>query len=117
MSGSCSIICRWRSVSTAWAASSGWVSPVRRSTATKRSVPRLSRSFMRQPKRWPSSVRSTLLQWVAQVLPATHFIAISRGIVIRGAGFLDLWQHVAALLAIATVLVLGSARAFRKTVS
>ncbi|HVF61191.1 MAG TPA: ABC transporter permease [Thermoanaerobaculia bacterium] len=57
------------------------------------------------------------LQWVAQVLPATHFIAISRGIVIRGAGFLDLWQHVAALLAIATVLVLGSARAFRKTVS
>jgi ABC-2 type transport system permease protein len=57
------------------------------------------------------------LQALAQVLPATHFIAISRGIVIRGASFFDLWEHVAALLAIAAVLVAGSARAFRKTVS
>jgi hypothetical protein len=37
--------------------------------------------------------------------------------VIRGASFQDLWEHVAALLVIATVLVAGSARAFRKTVS
>jgi ABC-2 type transport system permease protein len=57
------------------------------------------------------------LRVLAQVLPATHFIAISRGIVIRGASFQDLWGHVMALLAIATVLVLGSARAFRKTIS
>jgi ABC-2 type transport system permease protein len=57
------------------------------------------------------------LRAVAQILPATHFIAISRGIVIRGASFQDLWEHVAALLAIALVLVAGSARAFRKTVS
>ncbi len=56
------------------------------------------------------------LQAIAQILPATHFIAISRGIVIRGAGFWDLWQHTAALLAIAAVLVAGSARAFRKTI-
>lgn len=44
-------------------------------------------------------------------------IAISRGIIIRGAGFVDLWPNVAALLAIAAVLVAGSAGAFRKRIS
>ena len=53
----------------------------------------------------------------AKVLPATHFIAMSRGIIIRGAGLRDLWPNVVALLVIATVLVAGSTRAFRKTIS
>ncbi|HEX2644077.1 MAG TPA: ABC transporter permease, partial [Thermoanaerobaculia bacterium] len=66
---------------------------------------------------FPISSLPRPLQLVSQILPATHFIAISRGIVIRGASFQDLWEHVAALLVIATVLVAGSARAFRKTVS
>jgi ABC-2 type transport system permease protein len=56
------------------------------------------------------------IRLLSQLIPATHFIAISRGIVIRAAGFVDLWQHVAALAAISTVLVAGSARAFRKTI-
>jgi ABC-2 type transport system permease protein len=53
---------------------------------------------------------------LAQLIPATHFIAISRGIVLRAASFHDLWEHVAALAAISAVLVAGSARAFRKTI-
>jgi ABC-2 type transport system permease protein len=57
------------------------------------------------------------LRLVSVILPATHFIAISRGIVIRGAAFMDMWQHVAALLVIAVLLVAASARAFRKTIS
>ncbi len=57
------------------------------------------------------------LRYVAQILPATHFIAIARGIIIRGADFVDLWRNVAALLAIALVLVAGSTRAFHKTIS
>ncbi len=65
---------------------------------------------------FPLSSLPTVLRYVAQILPATHFIAISRGIIIRGASFSDLWEHVAALLAIAVVLVAASARAFRKTV-
>jgi len=56
------------------------------------------------------------LRAVAQALPATHFIKISRGIIIRGAGFFDLWPSVAALLALGALLVLGSTRAFRKTI-
>ena len=66
---------------------------------------------------FPLSSLPAPLRALAQILPATHFIAISRGIVIRGASFADLWPQVAALLAIAAVLVAGSARAFRKTVS
>jgi ABC-2 type transport system permease protein len=57
------------------------------------------------------------LRLASFILPATHFIAICRGIVIRGAAFMDLWQHVAALLVIAVLLVAASARAFRKTIS
>jgi ABC-2 type transport system permease protein len=57
------------------------------------------------------------LRAFAHLLPATHFIKISRGIIIRGAGFLDLWPNVAALLAIDVVLILASTRAFKKTIS
>jgi drug efflux transport system permease protein len=57
------------------------------------------------------------LRVLSQVLPATHFIAISRGIIIRGAGLADLWPDVVALLVLAGLLVAGSTRAFRKTVS
>lgn len=57
------------------------------------------------------------LRVVSYILPATHFIKIARGIVIRGATFADLWEPVFALLAISAVLIGVSARAFRKTVS
>ena len=66
---------------------------------------------------FPMSSLPVPLQWVSQVLPATHFIAIARGIIIRGAGFLDLWRNVAALLVIAAILVAGSTRAFHKTIT
>lgn len=56
------------------------------------------------------------LQVVSRLLPATHFIAIARGIVIRGAGFADLYAHVAALVGLSALLVVASTRAFRKTV-
>ena len=57
------------------------------------------------------------LRAFANLLPATHFIKISRGIIIRGAGFVDLWPNVAALLVIDAVLILASTRAFKKTIS
>ncbi len=57
------------------------------------------------------------LRGFAHLLPATHFIKIARGIVIRGAGFADLWPNVLSLVAISIVLVAASTRAFRKTIS
>jgi ABC-2 type transport system permease protein len=66
---------------------------------------------------FPLSSLPAPLRVFSQVLPATHFIAISRGIIIRGAAFGDLWRSVAALLAIAAVLVASSTRAFHKTIT
>jgi ABC-2 type transport system permease protein len=66
---------------------------------------------------FPLSSLPAPLRVFSRLLPATHYIAISRGIIIRGAGFVDLWPNVVALLLIAAVLVAGSARAFRKTIS
>ena len=57
------------------------------------------------------------LRVVSYVLPATHFIKIARGIVIRGATFFDLWEPVAALLVISAILIAASPRAFQKTVT
>ncbi|HEX9163572.1 MAG TPA: ABC transporter permease [Thermoanaerobaculia bacterium] len=57
------------------------------------------------------------LRVFAHFLPATHFIQIARGIVIRGADFNDLWQPVLSLIAISVVLIAASARAFQKTIS
>ncbi len=57
------------------------------------------------------------LRVLSSILPATHYIAISRGIIIRGAGFADLWPSVTALVIISAVLIAMSARAFQKTIS
>lgn len=57
------------------------------------------------------------LRPVSYILPATHFIRIARGIVIRGATFGDLWEPVLSLLGISAVLIAASARAFKKTIT
>ena len=66
---------------------------------------------------FPLSSLPAPLRVVSYLLPATHFIKIARGIVIRGAALSDLWGPVGALVAISVVLVSVSARAFRKTVT
>jgi ABC-2 type transport system permease protein len=55
------------------------------------------------------------LRVISHILPATYYIKIARGIVIRGAGFWDLWEPVAALLGISVILISFSARGFKKT--
>jgi ABC-2 type transport system permease protein len=64
---------------------------------------------------FPVSSFPTPLQLLSKLLPATHFIAIARGIIIRGATFMDLWPNVLALGAISVVVVVASTRAFNKT--
>jgi len=66
---------------------------------------------------FPLSSLPTPLKVISHVLPATYFIKICRAIVIRGAGFWDIWQPVAALVGISAVLIALSATAFKKTVS
>jgi ABC-2 type transport system permease protein len=55
-----------------------------------------------------------LLKAVGLVLPATHMVAIMRGVVLRNAGFLELLPNVLAMVAISFGLVAMSVRRFRK---
>ena len=63
---------------------------------------------------FPLSSLPAPLRVFSQVLPATHFVAISRGIIIRGAGFDDLIREVVALVAISIVLLTASVVMFRR---
>jgi len=54
------------------------------------------------------------LQVLAQIMPATHFIAALRGILLRGNGFGEQWGNLFALLAFALVMVLITSAKFRR---
>jgi ABC-2 type transport system permease protein len=49
-------------------------------------------------------------QWIAEVLPMTHFIRLIRAVMVRGAGLSDLPNDMLALAAIAAVLLIASTR-------
>lgn len=53
-------------------------------------------------------------QWLAEAFPLTHFIRLVRGIVLRAAGFTDLWRELAALLAFAAVMLTLATLRFHK---
>jgi ABC-2 type transport system permease protein len=53
-------------------------------------------------------------QWLAEVLPMTHFIRLIRAIMVRGAGLADLPNDMLALAAIAAVLLIASTRRINK---
>ncbi len=66
------------------------------------------------------SPRETMPGWlyiISTVMPATHFMQATRGVIIRGAGFWDLFPQFLTLWLIAAVLVLLSTARFRKSVS
>lgn len=54
------------------------------------------------------------LKIIGKCLPATHMVAIMRGIVLRGAGPAELWPNVAALVVISAILVFVSSRRIHK---
>ena len=53
-------------------------------------------------------------QWLAEVLPLTHFIRLIRAIMVRGASLADLPNDMLALAAIAALLLVASTRRIRK---
>ena len=66
------------------------------------------------------SPRETMPGWlyvISTVLPATHFMQATRGIMVRGAGFTDLIPQFLALWLIAVLLIVASTTRFRKTIS
>ena len=66
------------------------------------------------------SPRETMPGWlylISTFLPATHYMQITRGIIVRGAGFTDLIPQFLALIAIATVLIVASTTRFKKSIA
>ncbi len=57
---------------------------------------------------------STVAQWIAQVLPLTHFNEIIRGIVLRGTALSDLRSEIGKLALILAVMLAFSMARFRK---
>jgi ABC-2 type transport system permease protein len=53
-------------------------------------------------------------QWLAEVLPLTHFLRLIRGIMLRGAGLLELWPDVLALAGFILVMMSAAVLRFRK---
>jgi ABC-2 type transport system permease protein len=63
---------------------------------------------------FPFAGMPKVIQWVAEILPLTHFLRMIRGIMLRGAGIGELWHEVLALLAFTTVMMAVSILRFRK---
>jgi ABC-2 type transport system permease protein len=53
-------------------------------------------------------------QWIAQIIPTTWLIDAARGVILRGAGWPELWRHAAVLWGMALVIILLSMLKFHK---
>ena len=63
---------------------------------------------------FPFAGMPKVVQWLAEVLPLTHFLRLIRGIMLRGAELTALWPDVLALLAFIAVMMTLAISRFRK---
>ena len=63
---------------------------------------------------FPFAGMPTVVQWLAEVLPLTHFLRIIRGVMLRGAGLFEQWPDVLALLVFTAVMMTLAISRFRK---
>jgi len=64
---------------------------------------------------FPLSSMPWVLRALVQLHPATHFMVIARGMMLKGATLAVLWPRALALTGLALALLVGSIRRFRKT--
>ncbi|MCF7222376.1 ABC transporter permease [Marilutibacter chinensis] len=63
---------------------------------------------------FPFAGMPQVVQWIAEVLPLTHFLRLIRGVMLRGASLWELWPDVLALVAFTTVMMTLAILRFRK---
>jgi len=63
---------------------------------------------------FPFAGMPRVVQWIAEVLPLTHFLRLVRGIMLRGASLAELWPSALALAAFTTVVMTVAIARFRK---
>lgn len=54
-------------------------------------------------------------QYLGNVLPLTHFLVIVRGILLKGAGFMDVWHEVISIIVFMVVVMTIAFKRYRKT--
>jgi len=74
-------------------------------------------SFLFSGFLFPIFTMPAMMQLYAQLFPATYFMEISRGIVMRGATLAELWHHVAVLILFTLVLIGISVLLLKKKVA
>jgi ABC-2 type transport system permease protein len=63
---------------------------------------------------FPFAGMPRVAQWIAEVLPLTHFLRLIRGVMLRGGALWELWPDIAALLAFIVVMMTLAISRFRK---
>ena len=63
---------------------------------------------------FPFAGMPAVVQWLAEVLPLTHFLRLIRGVMLRGAGLMELWPDVLALVAFTALMMTLAIARFRK---
>ena len=63
---------------------------------------------------FPYAGMPRIAQWIAEVLPLTHFLRLIRGIMLRGATLMELWTDALALLAFIAVMMTAAILRFHK---
>jgi ABC-2 type transport system permease protein len=53
-------------------------------------------------------------RWLSQVIPTTWLIDAARGVILRGAGWAELWPHATVLWAMAAIMLVLSTLRFHK---
>jgi ABC-2 type transport system permease protein len=63
---------------------------------------------------FPFAGMPKIAQWLAEVLPLTHFLRLIRGIMLRGASLAELWPDALALVAFSAVMMTAAIQRFQK---
>jgi ABC-2 type transport system permease protein len=63
---------------------------------------------------FPFEGMPVIAQWLAQVLPLTHFNVIIRGIMLRGADLPEVWPQIAKLAVFLVVMLAIAVARFKK---
>jgi ABC-2 type transport system permease protein len=63
---------------------------------------------------FPFAGMPRVVQWLAEILPLTHFLRLIRGIMLRGASLWEMWIEVLALAAFIAVMLGAAISRFRK---
>lgn len=72
-------------------------------------------SFLLSGFMFPQETMPKIIYWIGQAVPATYFLRILRGIILRNAGLEDLWFNGAVLAAMGLTIITLATLRFHKT--